>query len=344
MKSASGADDRRSARVPAGRDSATVYAKYGVLAAKLALTALVTWFVLRSVDAQLSEIRAIDWTSVPLDVLLLLASFAALFGELVLGGWVWRRLVKRLGGPFVPLHTAAAILILANFGRYVPGKVLNVVGVAVLAKRALCPAPVATAASLYSQLMHLAAGVFVGGWAVLQLSGVTWGSVAAMGAGVLLILVGLTRSGPVRATLEWAVRKLHRRRRSEVEFDPRSVAGLAPLPWIAAFAGKWFVYGLAFFLLARSIGADASFLFCTTVFAGAYLAGYVAVFAPAGVGVREAAMIAMAEPTLGLEASVVLAVAQRAWITAFELIAAPGSVAALWRAKPSSRTREGRAG
>lgn len=344
MKSASGADDRRSARVPAGRDRATGSAKYGVLAAKLALTALVTWFVLRSVDAQLSEIRAIDWTSVPLDVLLLLASFAALFGELVLGGWVWRRLVKRLGGPFVPLHTAAAILILANFGRYVPGKVLNVVGVAILAKRALCPAPVATAASLYSQLMHLAAGVFVGGWAVLQLSGVTWGSVAAMGAVVLLILVGLTRSGPVRATLEWAVRKLHRRRRSEVEFDPRSVAGLAPLPWIAAFAGKWFVYGLAFFLLARSIGADASFLFCTTVFAGAYLAGYVAVFAPAGVGVREAAMIAMAEPTLGLEASVVLAVAQRAWITAFELIAAPGSVAALWRAKPSSRTQEGRAG
>lgn len=305
--------------------------KYAVLAAKLALTGLVTWFVLRSVGIQFAEIGAVEWASVRVDILLLAASFAVLFGELGLAAWLWAKLVRRLGGPSVPTTKAAAVLVLANFGRYVPGKVLHIAGVAVLAERVRCPAPVAAAASLLSQMMHLLGAVVVGGWVVLQLSGLSlWAAVAA-GTVLLILVAGLTCRGRMQAALVWAVQQIHRRRRSEVEFDAASVTSIALLPWLATFAAKWLVYGLAFFLFAKSMGAEGSFVFFATVFASAYLAGYVAVFAPAGVGVREASMIALLEPTLGASASVLLAVAQRAWITAFELIGAPGSVAVLWR-------------
>ena len=300
------------------------------MAAKLALTGLVTWFVLQSVGVQLAALRSIDWTPVEVDGVLLLSSFAVLFGELALAAWLWSKLVVRLGGPHVPTPTAAATLVLANFGRYVPGKMLHIVGAAALAERARCPAPVAVAATLLAQLMHLLGAAILGGWAVLQLSGVSPRVAGAVGVALLLIVAGVARHGRVQAALAWALRLLHRRRGTEAEFDSGPVAGLAPLPWIAAFAAKWLVYGLAFFLFAKSIGADGSFFFFATIFASAYLAGYLAVFAPAGVGVREASMVAMLEPVLGTVASIVLAVAQRAWITAFELIGAPGSVAVLW--------------
>lgn len=320
------------------RNQRSTPARYAVHAAKLSLAALVTWFVLRSAGVQLDEIRAIEWTSVQVDVVLLLSSFAVLFGELAIIGWLWSIVVKRLGGPHVPTPTAAAVLVLANFGRYVPGKVLQIVGVAVLAEKARCPAPVAVAASLFVQLMHVLGAAIVGGWAVLHLSGVSPQHAAAAGVALLLVLVGLSRRGRAQAALAWLLRRLDRGRRSQVDLDFRSMAGLAPLPWVAVFVAKWFVYGFAFFLLARSFGADGSFLFHSTVFAGAYLAGYVAVFAPAGVGVREAALVTMLEPVLGLGPSIVLAVAQRAWATAFELIGAPGSVAVLWWRRRSTPT------
>ncbi len=309
-------------------------AKYGAAAAKAALTALVAWFVWRSVESQLADIGGIDWKSVDVDLALLLLSFAVLFGELAVGAWCWSTLVARLGGPRVSVPTAAAMVVLANFGRYVPGKLLGIVGVAALAGRARCPASVAAAASLASQALHLLGAVIVSGWTMLQLSGLSSGSAAAVGAALLIMVAALAvlaGHARVHAALVGALARIGRRRPSDVPLDFRSISGLASLPWVAAFVAQWFVYGLAFFLLARSLGADGSLLFYTTAFAGAYLTGYVAVLAPAGLGVREATLVALLAPTLGAGPSVVLAVAQRAWITAFELAAAPGCVAVFWR-------------
>lgn len=308
--------------------------KYGAAAAKAALTALVAWFVWRSVDSQLADLGGIDWRSVEVHAALLLLSFAVLFGELAVGAWCWSTLVARLGGPRVSVPTAAAMVILTNFGRYVPGKVLGIVGVAALAGRVRCPASVATAASLVSQALHLLGAVIVSGWTMLQLSGLSSGSAAAAGAAlavVAAVLAGLVGHARVHAAALWVLARIGRRRPPDVPLDLRAISGLAALPWVAAFVGRWFVYGLAFFLLAKSLGADGSLLFYTTAFAGAYLTGYVAVLAPAGLGVREATLVAVLAPVLGAGPSVVLAVAQRAWITAFELAAAPGCVAVFWR-------------
>jgi len=306
-------------------------AKHGALAAKSALTALVAWFVWRSVDRQLADIGGIDWTSVEADMPLLLLSVSVLFGELAVGAWCWATLVARLGGPRIPLSTAAAIVVLANFGRYVPGKLLGIVGVAALAGRARCPAPMATAAALLGQALHLLGAAIVGGWTMLQLSGLSPRTAAAVGATLLILATGLAAQRRMHAALGRVLARIGRRRTSGAALDLRWMAGLASLPWIAVFVARWFVYGLAFFLLAKSLGADGSFLFYATAFAGAYLAGYAAVLAPAGLGVREVALVAMLAPALGAEPSVVLAVAQRAWITAFELAAAPGCVAVFWR-------------
>lgn len=318
-------------RSPPASEGGWPGAKHGMLAAKLALTALVAWFVWRSVDSQLAGLGGIDWTSLEVDVLLLLSSVAVLFGELAAGGWLWSKLVARLGGPHVPVPTAAAIIILAGFGRYVPGKLLNIVGVAALAHRARCPVPVATAASLLGQMLHLLGAAVVGGWTMLQLFGFSPFLAVTVGAALLIILVGVARNARVHAMLARASARIGRRWSPGGAVDFRWMAGPASAPWVAAFVARWFVYGLAFSLLAKSVGADGSFLFYTAVFAGAYLTGYVAVLAPAGLGVREAALVSMLEPVLGFGPSVVLAVAQRAWITAFELVAAPGCIAVLWR-------------
>jgi hypothetical protein len=56
-------------------------------------------------------------------------------------------------------------------------------------------------------------------------------------------------------------------------------------------------------------------------FTGSYLAGVIAVFAPAGLLVREAALVQALTPVVGGADAVILAFASRAWLTALELIA-----------------------
>ena len=88
---------------------------------------------------------------------------------------------------------------------------------------------------------------------------------------------------------------------------------------------QWLLYGMAFRLLAIGLLGDTaaagSWGFYITAFTESYLAGVIAVFAPAGLLVREAALISILTPVLGGADAVILAVAARIWHTALELLA-----------------------
>ena len=105
-----------------------------------------------------------------------------------------------------------------------------------------------------------------------------------------------------------------------------AVAGTELL--LAAATGlAWLLYGFAFALLAKSLfpeveltaGAVSGFI---AAFTGSYLAGYLALFAPGGVGVRESTLLIalMAAGALSAPQAAVLAVASRLWLTVLEIV------------------------
>jgi hypothetical protein len=84
----------------------------------------------------------------------------------------------------------------------------------------------------------------------------------------------------------------------------------------------WLLYGTAFRFLAIGLlgGVSASWGFYIAAFTGSYLAGVIAVFAPAGLFVREAALIGVLTPVIGGGDAVILALASRIWLTALEIV------------------------
>jgi hypothetical protein len=56
-----------------------------------------------------------------------------------------------------------------------------------------------------------------------------------------------------------------------------------------------------------------------TAFVASYVAGLIAVFAPAGLVVREAALVVALSPTIGGGKAVALAVGARIWLVAVEI-------------------------
>ena len=93
---------------------------------------------------------------------------------------------------------------------------------------------------------------------------------------------------------------------------------------IGANLVAWVGYGFALWLLTRGLlpaaGLDPAL--AIAVFTASYLAGFLALFAPGGIGVREGLFILMLQGPLGIAAATALALASRVLLTITEFGAA----------------------
>jgi uncharacterized membrane protein YbhN (UPF0104 family) len=92
---------------------------------------------------------------------------------------------------------------------------------------------------------------------------------------------------------------------------------------LGAATGSWLLYGAAFELLVDGlIGVHSIGYFdALGYFAASYILGFVAVFVPGGLGVREFTMVSLLTPLLGGGHALVVAVASRLLFTATEITA-----------------------
>jgi uncharacterized membrane protein YbhN (UPF0104 family) len=229
----------------------------------------------------------------------------------------WRRLVTAWG-QHMPLRSAARIWIVSSLGKYLPGKVWAIAGMAVMAGQVGVAPWVATGAAVLNQALAVAAGALVvsaTGTSLLETQ-YPWIRVAlavlllASAGGILLLMW----PGAVERLLTIARVKVGR----PAAPTPAALA-LAAGANIAAWCG----YGGALWLLAHGILDRAPTLVqCTSAFAASYVAGLVAVVAPAGLGVRESVFILMLQGTLGAPGAAALAIASRVMLTITEVGAA----------------------
>jgi hypothetical protein len=102
----------------------------------------------------------------------------------------------------------------------------------------------------------------------------------------------------------------------------------------------WMLYGLAFQMFARSVWGEApgSSLTYMSIWAASYIVGYLFLFVPAGLGVRELALVAMLQAfdVANDQRAWILSVSSRLWLTALEII--PGLI--LLAIRPGPRQDE----
>jgi len=251
--------------------------------------------------------RSFAWRGLPLalSALLIVANLAYMIA-------IWNMSLRWCAAR-LRYWDAARIWFTANLARFLPGAILQFASLALMASRYGVAPTAATATVLLQQIVLLLTGLtIIAGFTPIVLHQGWWqaafGVALVLGAGVLLLLPRLTRRLPSLARLWSQVR-------------PVQLPGYALL-----LAVQWLAYGMAFRLLAIGLlGAaggvgQASWGFYITAFTESYLAGVIAVFAPAGLLVREAALISVLTPVLGGADAVILAVAARIWHTALELL------------------------
>lgn len=243
----------------------------------------------------------------------LLGAGAAAAAAAIASMLAWRAVLHDLGAP-LPAAAGARLFFLAQLGKYVPGGVWPVVthmelgreydvrrhrtAAALAVTTALS---IVTAALLAAALLPLAAGDRAADYAPLL---------------AVVPLIAVTLHPRVLARiLEWGLRRLGR---EPLERAPTWRGVLVATAWLSAM---WLLFGGHAWLLARDLGGDGAGLLalCTGAFAVAWSAGFLFLLTPAGLGVREAALVALLAGEIGASGATVLALASRLLLTAADL-------------------------
>ena len=285
---------------------------------EIAATVLVTIFIFRRVGIDVEALAALDPGRWSPDPLALTGSVVALAVGYAVSASLWGKMVRELGGPTLPVRITVPLFLVANVGRYVPGKVLQIAGLTWLARGRGVPGPVAAGAAVLGQGVALLGATLIGLAAFFSpaLEGTyrIWGWLGLAALGIFLLLTALP--APARA-LERGWFRL-----AGTPGDRPALSRAFGLRWTTLYALNWSIYALAFWLLFLGLEGWAPFLYVGPAFAAAYVGGYLAIFAPAGRGVREGLLAAFLAPVLRPEAALAVAVAARIWTTAVEVIPA----------------------
>jgi hypothetical protein len=238
----------------------------------------------------------------------------------------------RYEGGTVPWLTGVRAYFVSQFGKYVPGKAwVIVLRMAVLRKHPICSAVVGVCAT-YESLTSMAAGAVIGvsllpwtgfGGVVEEKVGpVIWVGLAAV-AGLPLVLGVLNR----------VAARIARDRRGPDARPLPSPSVLLLARGLLQDALGWCLLGLSLWATVQAVtpqpaGPNAGdFLQCLAAVAVSYVAGFVILVSPGGLGAREAVLLVMLTGPLrsavgdalaGPLAAVVAVVLRLVW-TAFEV-------------------------
>ncbi len=250
--------------------------------------------------------READWSRVHFEIgWLLLAGLAYTLGWLP-SVWFWRRMIARVGGT-VRFTDAARAYYCGHLGKYVPGKATVLVIRSALLKDRGAAVSVSVLTATCETLMMMATGAAVAvgllPWLVRadQIAswpfGLRWIIAWPWLPGLIVAAVCLMLSPIIASFLTWLAVKFTPQGMLDGERRVRITPKLV-IQGLAAFAGSWMLHGLSlgFTLRAVSDAVDwTSWPVWTGGVAAATSAGFAALFAPGGLGVREGLLMAVLE-------------------------------------------------
>ncbi|MDX6556506.1 MAG: glycosyltransferase 2 family protein [Miltoncostaeaceae bacterium] len=238
---------------------------------------------------------------------------------------IWGPCLRAVGAE--PPRGLAAAYYLGQLAKYLPGGGWQYLGRAALAARLGVPLR-AAGASLALETAAIVAGAALVTPLLLADD--------ALGAAVAVVILHTVAVGAIAAARWPRVVGVLRAGLARAAGPGATVRPGEAARAVGLFAGAWLIFGLALWLTARALFAApaAELLPMAGAFAIAWIAGFVAVIAPGGIGVREAVLVGLLGPRIGAAEAILLAAASRIAFTLVDLGGALAAVVAMRRLAP----------
>jgi glycosyltransferase 2 family protein len=284
------------------------------LAFRLSLLAIAGFFLIRLAR---EYARGLSGVQFELDAAGLVAASALWIASYVFLVRLWAGSMAWWGGA-VPLRSALRVFAAANLARYIPGGVWQFASLAAMSASSGLPVVAVASAAVFQQVVLASVGLLLGlSLAPASRLGATW----SLPIPVLLLLLTLALSALV-FVLPPLTRKIDQwiSRRREAPITLPRVRRRDIGAYVILSAVGWIGYAAAFVLFTHAVIAPVTLPAAVlgASFVMSYVAGILAVFAPGGLIVREAALVALIAPVLGGEHALALAIASRLWLTVID--------------------------
>ena len=278
------------------------------------LIAAAVVIVIRNGEKWLEQIGSfswqLDWTAMTVSVLLLGISY-----YFIPVGWM---ILSRSAGCEEGNSELRRVWFLSQLGRYIPGKVWLFAGRAAFLKSNGLTGYRATMVP-FLELLYTAAGVGIAAVVPLVLSGGAVFSSATLRGAVIAAGTAVA----VIPFLKPIQKKLYRLKYG-------SVPERLPLPdlresavLLLLYSVLWWVRGISLFLWLRGFGfSGIGFFLCLSAAPLSWLAGYIVFIVPGGIGVKEAATVALIAPPGSAGPVLAVVAGQRLILSVIEVFSA----------------------
>jgi uncharacterized membrane protein YbhN (UPF0104 family) len=277
---------------------------------------VIFYFLGRGVVLNWSKVRSYQWE---LDYPLLFGSFVLLSLVYIFNIKVWNSLLEIVGSK-LSFKNIFRIWFVSNLGRYLPGKVWTVVGmIYLLEKEGVSKRKGFTTAIVGQSLAVLSAFLLS---FILSGHGLYERIFSHNPIGFILILffsIAIFIFIAYPKLLEMVINlglSLVRKEKISLELKSSEL-----FLYLFYYTLVWFSYGLAFMVFVKAIAPApwSQYFNLTASFAFSYILGFLAVFVPGGLGVREGVLVLLLSHYFPLPVATLIALFSRLWMTAVEL-------------------------
>jgi len=280
----------------------------------VALVLLIFGFMLRTLYLRWEEIVSYEWN---LDYLALIIAFSLMLSASAFYAYLWKLILHRLGTP-LSYRKSYRVFFLSQLGRYLPGKVWGILGLVYLSQKEGVSKVVSGASVTLQLLLQVVSGIMV--FAVTLPFWSRTDSMRDLYVLFVFLAVGLVLLHPalVNRGLNLALRITGQ---TEMDLSWRYSYLLGQLGLWGVF---WFVNGVAYYFLIRSIYSSSlpQVPVLAGIFAIAWVAGFVSLLTPAGLGVMEGTLALLLSFYFPVHVATIIALWTRVARTASDLVAA----------------------
>jgi len=256
-----------------------------------------------------STLKQHDWQ---FDITLFLLSSALLWLAFFFSIYLIQQAFIRIANAKISLFQLFRVFNIANLGRYLPGKIWNILGMYYLVGEYGISKKQTTIAILASEISYKGSALLIG--ICYFIFSPLYGQYLPVMITLLACSLIFIHPRIVDKLVNYGLR-LFKKQTIQINYSYSTI-----LVFFLLYIIVWMIYSLAFYVFVSSLTSLESvniFQFFT-ILPLCWVVGYIMIFAPGGIGVREGMLVIILGEFLPAEVALVIAVTQRIWFTIVE--------------------------
>ncbi len=288
-----------------------------IRSAQIVIILLIFYFLIKGLVSNWGQVKDFDWEfNYPLLIISFVLQIAALFWLVQIWRWILRHT-----GSTISYFGLFKVWFFANLGRYLPGKVWQFLGMVYMLEKRGVPTRNSFSTAILAQSFSVISGLliaflFLGVNLYSQFFSKNPGLIAVMGLFGIFVLIIIFYPKLLARIINLTLGIL---KREKIHLD---ITSKDVIIYILAYSLSWLLFGLAFLVFIKAM-AQASFGMypsLTGAFAFAFNIGFLALFVPGGIGVREGILVLLLSSLFPVPIATLIALLARLWVTVAELL------------------------